>query len=247
MFPVSKWTGNVQHPQEGNKSGLAFSSRHLITYRNKKGEDVKRIGKREYISYAGDADTFLQFLYSVAYRNGIEEHGKIVIISDGARWIKNFRDVYCEGLDVVHILDYSHMKENIYKFANAFVRGKNARKTWAEKLCALVKEGRTDEALAMTEPFQDKKQPGIPNIYTYLKNNRDCIDYPSYVAAGYFIGSGAIESGNKSTMQERLKLPGMRWDVKSAQYVLSAKMKYDSGKWYSDVVPLLFEKLGLKH
>ena len=72
MFPVSKWTGNVQHPQEGNESGLAFSSRHLITYRNKKGEDVKRIGKREQIGYAGDADPILPFLYSAAYRNGIE-------------------------------------------------------------------------------------------------------------------------------------------------------------------------------
>lgn len=95
--------------------------------------------------------------------------------------------------------------------------------------------------------IQDKKRPGVPNIYTYLRNDKDCIDYPSYVSSGYFIGSGAIESGNKSTMQERLKLPGMRWDINSAQFVLSAKMKYDSGKWNSDVVPLLFKKLGLSH
>ena len=46
-------------------------------------------------------------------------------------------------------------------------------------------------------------------------------------------------------MQERLKLPGMRWDVTIAQYVLSAKMKYDSGKWDSYVVPLVYKHLGL--
>ena len=46
-------------------------------------------------------------------------------------------------------------------------------------------------------------------------------------------------------MQERLKLPGMRWDVTTAQYVLSAKMKYDSGLWDSYVVPLVYSKLGL--
>lgn len=243
MFNTRKQDNNSTWKE--NKLGLVFSSKDLLTFRSKKGEDIKRIGKREYISYAGDADTFLQFLYAVAYKNGLEEHGKIVIISDGARWIKNFKDVYCKGLDVVHILDYSHLKENIYKFANAFIRGKNACKAWAEKLCDLVNDGKIEEALAMAEPLQDKKQPGIPNIYTYLKNNKDCIDYPSYVAAGYFIGSGAIESGNKSTMQERLKLPGMRWDINSAQYVLSAKMKYDSRRWDSDVVPLLFRKLGL--
>ena len=245
MFNTRKKENNSTWKE--NKLGLVFSSKDLITFRNKKGEEIKRIGKREYISYVGDADTFLQFLYSVAYRNGLEDHNKIVIISDGARWIKNFKELYCKGLNVVHILDYSHMKENIYKFANAFIRGKNARKAWAEKLCSLVKAGKTDEALATAEPFQDKKKPGVPNIYTYLKNNRDCIDYPSYIEAGYFIGSGAIESGNKSTMQERLKLPGMRWDINSAQYVLSAKMKYDSGKWNSEVVPLLFKTLGLSH
>ena len=65
------------------------------------------------------------------------------------------------------------------------------------------------------------------------------------LAAGCFIGSGAIESGHKSTMQERMKLPGMRWDLTSAQYVLSAKMKYDSDRWESEVVPLLYRKIGL--
>ena len=63
---------------------------------------------------------------------------------------------------------------------------------------------------------------------------------------GYFIGNVAIESGNKSTMQERLKLPGMRWEVQSAQYVLAAKMKYDSGLWDSYVVPLIYRHFGLK-
>ena len=93
--------------------------------------------------------------------------------------------------------------------------------------------------------YKDIKKPGIPNIYSYLINNKNCINYPEYVSKGYFIGSGAIESGNRSTMQERLKLPGMRWDITTAQYVLSAKMKYDSGLWDSYVVPLVYSKLGL--
>ena len=70
----------------------------------------------------------------------------------------------------------------------------------------------------------------------------------------YIIGNGFdIHHGLKtrysdykwSTMQERLKLPGMRWDVTTAQYVLSAKMKYDSGLWDSYVVPLVYSKLRL--
>ena len=37
-------------------------------------------------------------------------------------------------------------------------------------------------------------------------------------------------------MQERLKLPGMRWSVESAQFVLTLKCKYDSNLWESVVV-----------
>lgn len=149
-------------------------------------------------------------------------------------------------MDVVHILDYSHVKENIYKFANVFIRGAKQKTACAEELARLVKEGKIDEAIAKAEPYKDKRRARIPNIYSYLNNNRDCINYPSYVAVGYFIGSGVIESGNRSVMQERLKLPGMRWSVESAQFVLTLKCKYDSNLWESVVVPLIYKTYGLK-
>ena len=61
----------------------------------------------------------------------------------------------------------------------------------------------------------------------------------------FTIGSGVIESGNRYVMQERLKLPGMRWDVDAAQKVLALKCKYDSGLWQSLVVPLVYKEYGL--
>ena len=76
-----------------------------------------------------------------------------------------------------------------------------------------------------------------------LKNNYDSIDYPKYKEANYFIGSGAVESGHKSTSKERMCLQGMRWCTDSGQYVLSSKMKYDSGLWHSYVVPLIHRRL----
>ena len=228
-----------------NKLGLVFSSKDIVKHTSSKGEEYHRILSREYISYAGDADTFKEHLYATALRNGLETHEKIVVISDGAPWIKTFITDYCKGLDAIQILDYTRMKENICKFANVFIRGKNTKVEWAEKLKDLVKNGQIEEAIKMAEPYKDCKKPGIPNIYTYLENNKSCVDYPTYIANGYFIGSGAIESGNKSTVQERLKLPGMRWDLTAAQYVLSAKMKYDSGRWESYAVPLVYRTLGL--
>lgn len=228
-----------------NKLGLVFSSKNISSFKTAKGNDYHKILSREYISYVGSADIFKEHLYAVALRNGLEEHEKIIVLSDGAAWIKGFLTDFCQCLDAIQILDYTHIKENIYKFANTFIRGKNAKIKWAESLKELVKNGKVQEAIKMAEPYKDCKKPGIPNIHSYLVNNRDCINYPEYVKNNYFIGSGAIESGNRSTMQERLKLPGMRWDVQTAQYVLALKMKYDSGLWDTLVVPLVYKHLGL--
>ena len=230
-----------------NKLGVVFSDKNIRTFKSERGVEYHKILSREYISYVGKSDTFKEHLYAVALRNGLEEHEKIVVVSDGAAWIKTFLTTYCSDLDTQQILDYTHMKENIFKFANVCIRGgKKAKAEWGTKLKELVKAGKIDEALKFAEPHKDFRREGVPNIYTYLSNNKDCIDYPTYVKNGYFIGSGAIESGNRSTMQERLKLPGMRWDIETAQYVLAAKMKYDSNLWDAYVVPLVYKHFGLK-
>ena len=85
----------------------------------------------------------------------------------------------------------------------------------------LIYDGQIEAALEMAEPYKDKKREGIPNIYYYIINNRNSIDYPAYRAANLFIGSGMIESGNRYVMQGRLKLPGMRWNVESAQRLMA--------------------------
>ena len=68
------------------------------------------------------------------------------------------------------------------------------------------------------------------------------MDYPSYKKKGYFVGSGAIESANRSIMQNRLKLPGMRWKRKCCQGMLTLKTKYESGNW-KDVDEVLINAL----
>ena len=61
------------------------------------------------------------------------------------------------------------------------------------------------------------------------------IDYVTYESKGYFIGSGAIESGNKTILQDRLKRAGMRWSIATAQAMLTLKTKAESGLWFVDV------------
>ena len=85
----------------------------------------------------------------------------------------------------------------------------------------------------------DEKYANCVNLHHYISEHKGHINYPEYKAKGYFCGSGAVESGNKVVLQKRLKQAGMRWEPRTAQYLLTLKAKYESGRWERDVVAFI--------
>jgi hypothetical protein len=130
--------------------------------------------------------------------------------------------------DAVQILDLFHLKENIYTFAK-HLYGDDPTKyvpanLWfdAESLIARAENSRTDALLGKLLEYKGMKlPPGVVNIYTYVYNNRSKIDYLTYRAHGYYVGSGPSESGNKIVLQKRCKQAGMRWNERCAQHMLT--------------------------
>ena len=57
------------------------------------------------------------------------------------------------------------------------------------------------------------------------------MDYPAYRAAGYFVGSGPVESANKYYIQNRMKGPGMAWAIECGQRILILRGYDISGQW----------------
>ena len=101
----------------------------------------------------------------------------------------------------------------------------------------MLENGAKSEVVQILKGLKNRKLPkNTVNLHTYITNNISRIDYKEYTEKGYYIGSGAIERGNKVVMQKRLKLAGMRWDEHSAQYLLSLRAKYESDLWTECVV-----------
>ena len=221
-----------------SKHAIAFHSSDVRYYTSRDGKEIgHRILKREFVGYIGSAEDFKYHFYALAKRNQYDLCSEVVVISDGALWI---RDIVRELLPkATHILDLYHAKENAGKFAQAVKRGKNQKKTFANELCGLIDSGNIPGLLKVLEPYKDKKFPnGATNFYTYVDHHKDCMNYALYKEKGYFVGSGAIESGNIRLMQNRMKLQGMRWKLSSGRGMLSLKAKYESGKW-SEVEALM--------
>lgn len=227
-----------------NKLGLAFSSDNIYTWKGKDGKPCHQIQKREYISYIGSASEFKKHFFALARRNGYGRYKETVLLSDGATWIRNLKEELFP--DAQQILDFFHLCENTHAFAKLLYKtDENRARTWAKEICDQLEDGKYGDVLKALSAYKDMTVPtGTVNLYNYINNNKANIDYPSYKKHGYFIGSGAIESGNKTVLQSRLKQAGMRWNPITAQYMLSLKSKEKSGLWYSSVIPLIQNMMG---
>jgi len=191
--------------------------------------------KKEYVSYVGSVDEFKKHLLACALRNGYGQYKEVVFLGDGATWLRNM--VLELFPDAQQILDYYHLCENVYEYAKA-LHGLDPikYKPWALKICDQLKDSQTELVLYELEQYKDRKLDGTSlNLYGYISNNKNNVDYLTYEKKGYFVGSGSIESGHKTVLQDRLKRAGMRWNTETAQAMLTLKSKKESNLWYEDV------------
>ena len=215
-----------------SKLGVVFSSDDLYRWIDNRGQPRHKINAREYVGYIGSVQEFQKHLFAAALRHGYGIYEKTVVIGDGAAWIRNMTEQLFP--DAQQILDYYHLCENVNNCAKLhFNNDEQAFRPWAEQMCKLLKEGHWRQVLAALEGMNS---PHADRLHGYISNNKKHIDYPKYLQESGFIGSGAIESGNKIVLQKRLKQAGMRWNPVCAQYLLSLRAKHESNLWNSTVV-----------
>lgn len=225
--------GALLNTRRKNEEGSGWRESKLgEVFNMKKKGGKERITNKEYTACLGKAEEFKEKIYAAAIKNGyLSKYERTVFISDGAAWLRNLcKDIFP---DAVQILDYYHLSENINNYAKViFANNEEERKRWAEEMTGLARDSRIEEMIKEAERYRKKKTAeGTVNLLGYLKENKDRIDYAKYRREGLMIGSGPIESGNKTVMQKRMKQAGMRWDPTRAQHMLSLRAKWESRLW----------------
>ena len=208
-----------------NKTAIAFSSKDLI--KRKDGGNI--IVRKEIAPLIGTSEEFKKHALRAAVDAGYGKYEETVVVADGAAWIRNL----CGEIfpDAIQILDLFHFKENVHAFSKCITQNNAEAVKWAETVIGKIENHyAVDEALALI-PEVENLPDNVPNLKTYIENNRTKINYPMYRARGYFVGSGAIESTNKTVVQQRLKRAGMRWSVEGAQALLTLRAKDESKRW----------------
>lgn len=81
------------------------------------------------------------------------------------------------------------------------------------------------------QPKNGDAEKAQTDAIRYYENNRDRMQYKTYLEKGYLIGSGAIESAHRNLVQQRLKLSGQRWSIEGAQQIMNLRACKKSDQW----------------
>jgi len=75
------------------------------------------------------------------------------------------------------------------------------------------------------------KKDELDTALGYFENNAPRMRYHWFRSRGLFVGSGAVESGCKAVIGQRLKLSGMRWNIPGATGILTLRCQQASNRW----------------
>lgn len=144
------------------------------------------------------------------------DHAEIWIgLTDGGNGLEEFvRKNFSR--DPVLILDFWHASDYLTELAKVlYPDDEKKRQALLASWCHTMKhEGGKAILEALRQyPLPRKKavQAKYAEVVNYISNNLHRMDYPTYLANGWMIGSGAVESACKTVVGQRLKQAGMRW------------------------------------
>jgi hypothetical protein len=190
-----------------------------------------------YFSRLADADTFRRLAWVETQRRGVPAAADVCGVVDGADWCQHFLDWHCP--DAVRILDWAHAAEYLSAAGRSvFGAEAPALTAWLDQQLTELKHGDPAVVLAALEALDAVTVPGPDGPHCprdtalgYLTKRQTQIRYAAFTAAGYPIGSGAVESANKLTVEARLKGSGMHWARANVNPLLALRGAACSDRW----------------
>lgn len=206
------------------------------------GDDGPHTGALSYFSRLTDAATFSRLATGETHRRGTATAATVVAVTDGALWCQGFLDWQCP--EAVRILDFPHALEHLGTVARMlFGSGTATGSEWLGRQAHRLRHGH--EALVVTElaEYMAAEQRSdvrlvLAETHAYLATRAAQIRYQAFVAAGYPIGSGCVESANKLVVEARLKGAGMHWARGNVNPLLALRCLLANGRWDQAWPPL---------
>jgi hypothetical protein len=196
---------------------------------DEQGHPVRDWESTTYVSSFKPSDEFGPCLRQEALRRGMAGADNVVLLIDGAPALEhlgrqNFKDC-------VQIVDFYHALEHAGLVVAALIGKEHPDYTaqlrrWAKRLL----KDRVEALIDQTR----KEYAGKPQAQTvekelgYFVRNVARMQYGTFRAKGYFIGSGVVEAGCKTVIGGRCKQSGMFWSESGAENILALRCIHSS-------------------
>jgi hypothetical protein len=190
-----------------------------------------------YFSRSCEADAFTRLSLVETHARGVERADEVVAVADGAAWIQGFVDHHRP--EAIRILDFAHAAESVAESAKAaYGEGTRAATDWFERQRHRLRHEEPKRVIeALTRARRRAAARGrehaevVAGTLGYLEARREQIRYAEFVASGYPIGSGAVESANKVVVERRMKGAGMHWARPNVNAVLALRCAVANERW----------------
>jgi hypothetical protein len=180
---------------------------------------------------------FTPLLRAPAGRVGMDGADRWIGLTDGGNGLEERLRENFPRVEVI-ILDFFHPAEKLTGLARRLhPADEAAAQEQARQWRGLLKEEGGAVLAAVLQEWDWPRRAGlsdaVDDLVGYLERNAHRMEYPEYLARGWCIGSGAVESACKTVVGQRLKLAGMRWGEEGADAVchLRALYRSEKGQW----------------
>jgi len=226
------------HWHEGKIGFLCTDERESV---GKKGR--LRIPNKRYISTYENSSVFGSRVYAEAVKMGMLEYIEVIVLGDGARWIREIRK-QCFPF-AMYVLDWFHLNRKVCRaFRYTFPRDKTLRRKLRRPITKLLWKGHREEALKHLEKLytqllcEDKqelleKREGMKELIAYIKSNWEgIVDYCQMQKDGYLVASTLVEgAANLVVAKRQKKKQGMHWSRSGADNLCALRTLWLNGDW----------------
>jgi hypothetical protein len=196
---------------------------------DEKGHPVRDHESTTYVSSFKPIADFGPLLRQEAVRRGLGSAGQVVVLIDGAAGLENMGKGCFK--DRVQIVDFYHAMEHAGTVLEALLGKahpdhKKRLRHWAQRL--LQDQVQTLIQQARAEYAGQPRAAAVEAALGYFVRNASRMQYGTFRAAGYFIGSGVVEAGCKTVIGGRCKQSGMFWSKPGAENILALRCIHSS-------------------
>ena len=180
------------------------------------------------------------------HRRGLERATEVCAVQDGAEWLQGLVDYH--RADAVRILDFAHAAEYVNEIGQAAgAAGGRLPAKWLEGVLHRLKHQGPHRVLTHLAWLAARyPSPTMQEKLAYLQKREAHMQYPTYQAAGWPIGSGSVESANKVVVEARLKGAGMRWDRQNVNPMLVLRNAVCNRQWHETWATSLAHRRALR-